>query len=283
MVATAQPVLQYADLTSIGTSFAIHLVTNAGTSNPMPDGANITWDFSSATLQMNVGTLSWVNPATTPQGSSFPTSNLAQKVSLPTGTLYNYFNSQPSQLDQLANEIGAGGENMTYAEPKTPLIFPMVYQQSFVDTYNDGSPESVTRSYTGYGTVILPTGTYTNVVKISNSSGAIDFLTTDPIAQLVHIEDDGSAMVLGDPVNAIQEQSAPALHLWPNPAKDAVLVSGVRSAGTWSLVDAQGRVERSGSMVAGPLELSLDGLAPGCYGLVLRSATASQCLRLVKQ
>lgn len=283
LLATAQPVLEYANLVPIGTTTAIHMVTAPGASDPGPDGANVTWDFSSATLQLNAGTVSWVDPATTPQGSSYPTSNLAQVVAAPIGTIYNYFDLQPAHLDQLANGVG-GSDASVYADPKTIIQFPLHYQDSYTDNFTDnGAPASYIRSYTGYGTVILPTGTYTNVVKMTSTGGAIDFLLSDPISQLVHIEDDGSALVFGDPVSGVAEQAGPVLRAFPNPATDALTVSGVRAAGTWVLVDAEGRAQREGAARPGTLAISLEGLAPGCYALRLREGEGVRSLRVVKQ
>ncbi len=284
MVVTAQPVLQYANAVTIGTTNAIHLVTNPGTSDPTPDGANITWDFSSATLQLNVGTLSWVAPSSTPQGASYPGSNMAQKLETPGATIYNYFDLQPTHFDQLADGVGSANVSI-YADPKTLITFPWNYQQTFVDNYTDnGSPMTFTRAYTAYGTLILPTGTYTNVVKMTSTSGAIDFLLSNPVSQLVHIDSDGSVLVLGSPVSSVKEQAnAPLLRAFPNPTTDNVTVTGGTTSGTWEVADAEGRIQRQGTMVPGPLSLSLQGLAPGCYGITIRNTTGSHSLRVVKQ
>jgi hypothetical protein len=283
LAVSAQPVIQFSNLAANGTSFALHLVTNPGTSNPLPDGANITWDFSSATLQMNVGTMAWVDPSATPQGSNFPTSNKAQQVTLPTSTFYNYYDAEPGQLDQLANEIG-DGDNVIYSDPKTQLIFPFNYQDSFVDNYNDGSPQSTTRTYSGYGTVILPTGTYTNVAKITSSSGSIAFLTTNPVAQLVNIDNDGTVLVFGDPVLGVGERAGAAVvQAFPNPATDRITITGVDKPGTWELLDAEGRIQRQGQASPGLLDLPVESLASGCYAFVLRDAAGSRAIRVVKQ
>lgn len=283
MAASAQPVIQYANLVPIGYSSAIHMVSNPGTSDPSPDGANVTWDFSSATLVMNVGTMTWVDPATTPQGASYPASNLAQHITAPGQDMYNYYNLQTTQLDQLTDGVGSGDVSV-YADPKTVLQFPMNYGDSYVDNFTDnGTPNSYTRTYSAYGTVILSTGTYTNVAKVISTSGTIDFLTTNPVAQLVHIEDDGSVLVSGDPVNAVAEIGASPLRAWPNPATSDVFVSGVQRPGTWELVDAVGRMQLNGTAVPGTLELPLGGLAAGCYTLVLYDAAGRRELRIVKQ
>lgn len=283
MAASAQPVIQYANLVTIGYTSAIHMGSDAGTSDPTPNGANVTWDFSSATLVMNVGTMTWVDPATTPQGASYPASNLAQHITIPGQDMYNYYDLQTTQLDQLADGVGSSDVSI-YADPKTILTFPMNYGDSYVDNFTDnGDPNSYTRTYSGYGTVILPTGTYTNVAKITSTSGSIAFLTTDPVAQLVNIDDDGNVLVFGDPVLGVAEQRAgPVLHAWPNPATDIVTVSGIQRPATWELLDPQGRRARQGAASPGQLHLHLGDLAPGCYELVLTDHAGRQCLRLVR-
>lgn len=283
LAASAQPVVQYGNIVPNGTSFPLHFVSDAGSSDPSADGANVTWNFSSATLQMNVGTMTWANPAETPYGANYPASNKAQVVTLPTGTSYSYFSAQPGQLEQLADGIG-GSSPSTFSDPKTLLIFPFNYQASFVDSYNSGTPASVTRAYTGYGTVILPSGTYTNVVKITSSNGGILFLTTNPLAELVNIDSDGTVIVYGDPVSGVGEQATAAeLQAWPNPAAGALTISGIQRKGIWELVDAEGRMQRQGSAMPGVLTLPMEGLAPGCYTLVLRDDMRNRALHVVKQ
>lgn len=281
----AQPVVQHANMAPVGSSFPVHVVTDAGNSNPALEGANVTWDFSSATLLMNMGTVSWMDPAATPQGAGYPASNLAQRIVLTSGTTYNYYDLQPAKLDQLADNVG-GSTVSVFTDPKQLLAFPFNYQDSFEDTFaaNGGATETYTRSYTGYGTVILPTGTYTNVMKMTSSSGTIDFLRTDPVMQLVHIETNGSMLVSGDPVIGVAEHAAaPVLRAWPNPATGTVSIAGMGTTGTWSLVDMEGRIQRQGIPAPATLELPLDGLAPGCYALLLREPAGFRSLRIVKQ
>lgn len=280
----AQPVVQYANMAPAGSSFPVHVVSDPGSSNPATDGASVTWDFSSATLVMNVGTVSWMDPADTPQGLDYPASNLAQRIVLSSGTTYNYYDLQPAKLDQLVDNVG-GGTVTVFTDPKQLLAFPFNYQDSFNDTFTaNGITESSMRTYSGYGTVILPTGTYTDVIKMTSNTGTIDFLRTDPVMQLVHIESNGSVLVSGDPVTGVAEQSAPpVLRAWPVPATGLVSITGTGAMGTWSLTDMEGRAHRSGILAPGALEVPLDGLAPGCYTFLLHGPAGTRSLRIVKQ
>jgi hypothetical protein len=282
--ATAQPVLQYGNLDLIGKTFPVHVMTDAGTADPTTDGANITWNFSSITLQMNAGTASFVDPASTPFASSYPTSNLAQVVSTPLGTSYTYFLLTASSLDMLAEDVG-GTSPETYTDPKTPLQFPLAYQDSFVDNYtSDGSSSTVTRVYSAYGTVILPTGTYTDVVKVTSSSGNIDFYHSNPLEPLGHVDSDGMVIVYGDAMMGVADLGhVPVLSAMPNPATDNVLVTGLARNAQWQLVDLQGRVLMNGTANAAPLQLNLGTLAEGPYALVVLDDNARRSIRVVKQ
>lgn len=284
ITATAQPVIQYANVDLLGKTFAVHLVTDPGSSDPNTDGENVTWDFSSATLLMDAGSTTFHPPASTPYGASYPGSNLAQSVTVPGSTTYSYFNLSSTQLDMLAEGIG-GSDERIYSDPKTPLQFPFAYPDYFIDYYTEnGTDYSVSRAYMGYGTVILPTGTYTNVVKMASTSGSIDFFKSDPVEQLVNIDSDGTVLVFGDAVTAVDERGlAASLNVWPAPATDLVNVSGIERPGTWELLDTQGRAQRQGRHLPGMLTLDLGGLSSGAYVLVLRDGVTSQRVKLSKQ
>lgn len=279
----AQPVLEYANVQLMGTSYAVHLVTDPGSSDPDLDGANVTWDFSSAALELNAGTASFVAPSTTPYAGDYPSSNLAQAVVLPGGTNYNYFNLTSTQLDMLGEGIG-GSDPTVYTDPKTPLQFPFSYPNWFIDYYAyDGTDYSVSRAYMGYGTVILPIGTFTNVVKMASTSGSIDFFTSNPVTHLVGIDEDGVALVFGPAEVGVDETIArPVLTAFPNPSASHVRISGIELPGTWQLLDMQGRSVRSGRHGAGSLNLDLTQEASGAYTLLIQDAQGRRSVRLAR-
>ncbi|MDX9751485.1 MAG: T9SS type A sorting domain-containing protein [Flavobacteriales bacterium] len=281
--AQAQPQLEHAHMQVIGLTFPIHLVAQPGTSDPSPDGADVTWDFSSLTLTMNVGSTTFMAPAGTPYAASHPTSNLAQAIVTPSGTTYNYFNLQPGQLDVLAEGVG-GASPTVYTDPKTPFQFPFAYPDWFIDYYAYGGTNySVSRAVMGYGTVILPTGTYTNVLKVASTSGTIDFVRTDPFGLLVHISSGGEGQVFGDPVMGVGDAALPPLGAWPNPATDAVRISGLRGTGTWELLDPQGRAQLSGRHAPGTLSVDISALASGPYLLVVGDDLGRRSVRVVRE
>lgn len=284
LAATAQPVIEYTNGELSGKTFAVHLVTDAGTSDPDPNGADIMWDFSSATLLLNAGSTSFMDPEDSFFGANYPTSNLAQSITTPGGTTYGYFTINAEQMDMLAEGVG-GTNEQAYTDPKTLLVFPFAYEDVFVDNYTaDGTDYSDTHAYVGYGTVVLPTGTYTDVVKVTNTAGAIDFYRSNPVEPLVHIEEGGQVLVFTLAQAAVEEQRATAsLSAWPNPSADLVRIAGLTNAGRWQLVDAQGRVHQRGNYRPGTLSLDLAPLASGCYTLVTHDGDRTQRVLLSRQ
>ena len=282
VIAAAQgPVIEHANINLMGSSFAVHVVTDAGSGDLTTDGEDVVWDLSSATLQLNAGSTSFVDPADAPQGTSYPTSNLAQSVTMPSGTTYAYFTLGTAQLDLLAQGVG-GADPDVFTDPKTPLVFPLAYGDAINDDYTlGGTAYSRTRTYTGYGTLILPTGTYTDVVKVVSSSGVIDLYRSNPVEFLLHMEDDGEMVAFSRIQAAVEEQgSGASLTAWPNPTTDQVRVAGLTSTGRWQLVDAQGRVQQQGNHPPGTLVLDLASLATGYYMLVAHDGSHTQRVML---
>lgn len=284
LLGVSQPVLEYANVDLIGKTFPLHLVTDPGTADPSITGADVTWDLSSITLQLNAGTTSFMDPVSTPYASSYPAANFAQVVNSSFGTGYNYFMLTSSGLDMLAEDVG-GSDPDVYTDPKMPLQFPFAYLDSFSDDYTtDGIPATTTRTYSGYGTMVLPTGTYTNVVQVSSSSGTIDFYRAVPVEPLLHVGDDGTVIVFGDAITGIQDHAGMrSLNVMPNPARDAVRVDGLSNGAQWQLVDMQGRVLRNGVHRTGLLRLDLGGLTEGCYSLVAIDGSGYSTVRVVKE
>lgn len=261
----AQPVIDFASIDLIGSSFNVYAVTSPGTSDPEPDGANVTWDFSSATLQL-MGTQAFMAAAGTPYAASYPTANMASAQTVAGTTSYAYYDLQSTKLDVLADGVGSMDPNV-YSEPKTVLQFPYAFNDWFIDYYNkNGTDYSVSRAYMGYGTVILPSGTFTNVVKQASTSGVIDFYTTSPTALLVHIESDGSAVVALPGTVGIQEHGqASALRSFPNPVQDRLTLANDAPLGDWWIMDATGRVAQAGRTASLSTTIDLSSLASGSY------------------
>ena len=165
--ANAQPTLTGANMNPVhGDGFYGHYVdTNVSKG---PSGANVTWNLASVTELALDSTLAY-NCSATPHCSSFPGSNIAE---LNFGDYIYYNTSATSQ-----KALGAYSLGTVYLFDNTIDImrYPFNYTNAYVDTlhfgsasYDDFYTEIDSFIYDGYGTLVLPTGTDTGVVRVRN-------------------------------------------------------------------------------------------------------------------
>lgn len=145
---------------------------------PGSSGANVTWDFANLIPDSIPLATTYVDPATTQYGSYFPTSTVAQAID----TMYSMYYTLSSSLFQLD---GFGGYIILeqFSDPQTLMTFPFTYNSAFTDafyatnsswgytTYHWGST-NVTGD--GYGTLILPDATYSNVLRVKTTGSSRD-------------------------------------------------------------------------------------------------------------
>ncbi|CAN5266428.1 hypothetical protein BH09BAC5_BH09BAC5_12900 [soil metagenome] len=141
--------------------------------SPGNAGANQTWDFSTL-VSGGTQNISFVDPLTTTNASTFPNSTIALFNS--TNSYYEYFSASASEI---ANEGYVYGPPLNliepYSNPQVVLNYPFTMGSNFVDsyygTYTSGA-NTINRTGTstvtadGYGTLILPYGTFTNALRV---------------------------------------------------------------------------------------------------------------------
>ncbi|MEY8760960.1 T9SS type A sorting domain-containing protein [Chryseobacterium tongliaoense] len=190
----AQPTITSADIIT-GTFPYTDVSFAPGAYAPGNGGANVTWDFSNIQGTANGVTFFWGVCPGIPECSAFPTANRYIAVIDPSsGAQFpdkNMFRLTDTQFEHL----GARNEtmNFTYAYTDTPieLTFPITYGQSFTDT-SSVTDNTITTSTNdvftadGYGTLITPAGTFTNVLRVKKvstitSSGAGTTTVTETI------------------------------------------------------------------------------------------------------
>ena len=277
--AYAQPVIDQSDLPSGSISLQMLFVTDAGSSDPTPNGANITWDFTSATLQP-AGTAFFGAANLTPFSATYPEANWAMTFDLfGLGQAYNYFRSTATEFEMIAE--GVPDDAVHYTDPKKFIQFPFEYQDIFSDAYTaDGTTANVVWQYMGYGTVVSDLGTVNNVVKAVSSDNEIVFWNTQPLFPLISIVD-GSTLVLSEGGVGIDEGIATtSIVVYPNPSHDLLLVKGVGNGDRYELTDMIGRSLRSG-VVHGPLQLSIGDLPSGNYNLHIATAERSEVVKVI--
>lgn len=165
----AQPTFSSDVFGGIGDSWA-WTQWNASGFDVGASGANVTWDFSDIVITGPSTIYKNVNPAATPYAGSFGLATLAATTD---DMNYTYFQVTPA----LINNLGAGtvAAVISYDNPETILTFPLTYDSENDDTfgatftslgYGFEREGTVQMEANAYGTLILPTGTYTNVLRV---------------------------------------------------------------------------------------------------------------------
>jgi hypothetical protein len=172
-ISIGQIVLDQADLPQIG-DVQVELILDSAQSSivlPGTSGANQVWDFSSlpADSLMQSSTTNYVNPATTPNGSSFPGATIAKDYS----PNYLYYISNSSGMKVIGYAFGS--INLTLEQ--YPLEFPLLTYGNSMNhacrvksniissvTY-DVTYYSLTSTADAWGTITTPVGTM-NAIRI---------------------------------------------------------------------------------------------------------------------
>ncbi|MBI1193424.1 MAG: T9SS type A sorting domain-containing protein [Bacteroidetes bacterium] len=167
---SAQPVINAGNMPLLGDN--VPIVICAEPPSPGPAGAAQTWDFSMLTTAANQS-FEFTEAAGTPWGNQFPSSNLCGKS---WDDAYSYYATSALEMNVVGQGIliGTDTAKMTYSNPETILQFPLEYGDSYLDNFSGTSqalgfsiPFTGTLDFEadGYGTLILPNGTYDNVLR----------------------------------------------------------------------------------------------------------------------
>ncbi len=163
----AQPVLNSAEMLPFNAACNYMHPTVFSVIDTNLQGANKTWDFHTITpdngqpaFQVTI-----MNPSATPYGANYPASNYCVKE-MP-GATYNYYNLTSSTWERLGSQDATDASH--YSDTQEELIFPMQLGVTNHDTWqSDGSsfPGVCDLNCIGYGTLKLPSGTYSNSLLV---------------------------------------------------------------------------------------------------------------------
>jgi len=137
-----------------------------------PGGANQIWNYSDIHILPEIFYERFVQPSSTPYYSQFPNSNVAT-INTDTPTMYHYYNTTGS--DWLLNGYAFTGFALTYSNPLCRMHYPISYGTQYPSTFTGIRYSGNTTYYysgsryflgDGYGTLILPAGTYNNVLRV---------------------------------------------------------------------------------------------------------------------
>lgn len=226
-VSMAQPVATSANVTDFIGEFYFSEATNF---TPGPAGANQTWDFSNLNLTL-AGTDTPQVAANTPFAAQFPTANNCYKFSgiFPQDRYY-YQLVTPSKYEILGLAITATtGENYT-PNPRTFVTFPYTYNTVFTDTYKtvaDPTEVTFTATYDAYGTLVLPFGTYPNVIRqkvVKNGQTNYNWFNVSPFYPILQtvLEQNSLGIVKNLTLGTSDNEFGKLFAVYPNPTHGAI-------------------------------------------------------------
>jgi hypothetical protein len=307
----AQPVFTSADNPHAGDVFTYY---NCVVSSPGIAGADVTWDFSAATVSSSYQG-EYDVCSSSPDCATFPGSNMVLKY--PSLNTEKFLIIDSNRYANNGLQLPAG--NYVYSKAFDYIRYPFHYGDTYTDslaatfTYN-GIPYfergHFTNTYDGWGTLKLPTGTFTNVLRMrlvqvysySDLSGTtisldsivqytwqapgyheylFSFSKTYKNAALAYTTISFSnQFVLG--VSSIGDVLA-NLTVFPHPVKDELHLtfnmesSDVMHIGIYDMIGKELAVIDDKIVEAGQQDLSykMPGLSRGIYVLRLQTASGS--------
>ncbi|MEO6883959.1 MAG: T9SS type A sorting domain-containing protein [Bacteroidia bacterium] len=252
-ISAAQPTLTEANIAPvIGDQYTENIT---GYVSPGTSGANQTWNLSSMTSSSS-STTNAVSVSSTTYGSSFPSATIAFSAS---GNVS--YEKISATAEQNYGIVQGGTTVIAYSNPEDILRFPFAYTNTYTDpwattyvssgyTYYRAGTTAVTAD--GYGTLKLPSGTYSNVMRVhfvqnyqdsTNISGNPIIITYQndeymwylannhsPIATVNTFTANGSPSQSGTYLNNIttgiaENSMLTGFNLYPNPASTELNVN----------------------------------------------------------
>ena len=283
-------------------------------------GEGLTWYYSSLNCGMENVDMFVLDPAPVSGASYFPAATAAEQYAGESGGRF-YASSDTEEV--YLGYYALPGENSICPDPRTDIVYPLTYGTTFTDSMvcNEASTYSRTRygesttTCEGYGTLVLPYGTFTDCLLLHRHWTYLDaydqlvpgYVLGDAYSFFhagipVHLYTvsystytQGDSTIINHGSSLLDELSTRtlALHglhdgavLSPNPTTGEVLLTrnGTGPADL-RIVAADGRIvssERLGSAVR-QHRFSLDRLPSGTYTVRITDQDGSSALRVVKE
>lgn len=300
----AQPVIQSTGLNpAVGESF----VTNSSDwVSEGSAGSNVTWDLSALTINQ-------VTPVSieAPSGS-FPNSNVDYNF-VGSSQLYYYNNG----VKQTVYYQMAGTTLITFSDPMDMVTFPLDMSMNFTDNFTatfTSSGYNFVRQGTnevvadGYGTLITPEGTFTDVLRVKTtqiytdtySLGTIDYEVYYyswykngyhmPLANVYDLNTFQGQTLYASYIEtdglSVDESTQDYLSVYPNPVVDLLTFKNTADLKAYELVDINGKVLINGEINSLDLTTGIDvsGLNSGVYFIkVTNSGNLVKTTKIVKK
>ena len=297
--ATNNPVI--GDVLYFHTCDTAHIL--AGTAGPAA-----VWNFA-ALSQTGLDTTVYISCASSPYCDSFPGSNI---VATDLHGNYSYYTTSSSAFSYLGYRTATASRH--YSDPLAYVRFPMTYNTA---TSDSGSFSFATGTVTyvdtficdGYGTLTLPTGTLSNVLRVHEiqygfQTGAVPFNWRydyyqwyvaglhAPVLYMgfdttgtgtTHINYVGYTPKLSQVSIVSPGSSASVFRCFPNPANEVLHIEtpgGV--SGSYLITNSLGVMVLRGMVDASAADVDIRNISPGAYFVRFTGLTGNATGRFVK-
>ncbi|HYG53502.1 MAG TPA: T9SS type A sorting domain-containing protein [Flavobacteriales bacterium] len=280
--AIAQPVVTNA-IPGPGVAFEMRSISS--TVSLAPAGINQTWDYSTLSSSA-LFTIEWVDVATVPAEvqDTFPNANRATMIDLGAGQIYRMYETTSTDfLDW--GEKGSGSSWQVFDDPHYILHYGLSYGNSYYD-----AATNYTIKYEGYGTLITPFGTYTDVIFTKEHLGGTDtlynFCSFTPHYQRLMAYSNTSSGVQWEyffkPVagsGLTENKEEVSFELFPNPGNDHVCITlNKPEKATVKIIQPDGKVVFSNNLQEKQNRIITTALPHGFY-LVMVSTSGGNAVK----
>lgn len=280
-------------------------------------GTNQVWDFSSLSSTDPPASYTAVDASQTPFSTDFPSANVAAISTDFSGTaVYSYFTNSPGIYSNQGYESISGALN--FSDPIDILHFPFAYGDNFSDHYSgttntgDENFGAVQLVADGYGTILLPTGSFGNCLRVrevrrdtfisaTSSIGTTNDTSykfyvvgyPEPVCQVNyhHAIFDGSNFdffeiywqdVLESGITESRKDQD--LVLIPNPCEDVIVLKNVSpDVSAIRIINLQGQEVKVETIASGMQRLiNTSGLANGSYYLQVKDKNSTSRHAFIK-
>ncbi len=307
----AQPVLSAATNCPLpGDIFVYHRCDTTGGVSVGASGAALTWDFSSLhELSTDTGFIH--SCSSTTLCDSFPGSSFVQV----NGDNYTYYDTSSTALYITGVALtGSTTYNLRYSNTELSLNYRLTYNNYYTDTGTgfDGYYSYLfvdTFKYDGYGTLILPSGTVHNVMRIHRNS--FETITHASVTNIYRTEGyywyvpnyhnnilNIEYYYTGNPAIANLSFCPPnealgtsdlspgtkPFYVYPNPATSELTIeSNGRPGGDYTIINCLGQQVLANACTDAKTVVDISKLPPGVYHVRLKSGDNASAQTFVKQ
>ncbi|WP_298224777.1 T9SS type A sorting domain-containing protein [Flavobacterium sp.] len=270
----AQPVLNAADFPT-AYSFRAYRANTAGFTNGSA-GANQVWDYSAINIVETNYTITRIPITEMPFYEQFPGANYCETKDDNGYISYSAINLNSNTFESMG--YVDGNLIVRYSDTSVVFQFPYTFNTVINDTrladMPGATPQSYTRTYDAYGTLITPFGTFPDVIRQKlESENATAYIWIDSHNFQVILAgsfDNPQIYFYKDTTNlGVSQNQSKAFSMYPNPTTDAVTIHQNDMAFKVHFVtvcDVSGKVLIAHEILDGDFKsFSLKDFSPGLY------------------